>query len=70
MWTSESELVYICLTPRKQLWKIRKGMAGGTRDTLMDTEPINIPCYIEDSWRSDPWALSDSLASQVDVQLG
>lgn len=45
-------------------------MAGGTRDTLMDTEPINIPCYIDDSWRSDPWALGDSLASPVDVQLG
>lgn len=36
------------------LWKIRKAMAGGTWDTLVDTEPINITCYTEDSWRSDP----------------
>lgn len=59
VWTSESQLVYICLTPRKQLWKIRKAMTGGARDALMGTEPVNIPCYIEDSWRSDPWAPCD-----------
>lgn len=45
-------------------------MTGGARETLMDTEPINVPCYIEDSWRSDPWASRDSLPSLVDVQLG
>lgn len=45
-------------------------MAGGARDALMGTEPVNIPCYIEDSWRSDPWAPCDSLPSSVDMQLG
>lgn len=58
------------LDSSKTTLKDKEGYGWGARDALMGTEPVNIPCYIEDSWRSDPWAPCDSLPSSVDMQLG